>query len=241
MNQGEFYKVSDINSKQVADFVSQHKFVYKYVPLERMLETLQKQQIVFVNPYKWHDPFDNFIFKRFMSEIDNTLLASLYCMCLTLNPHSEAYWKTYATENYTARFKLDTHSFFSFLKNNTGCFWLGKMSYIKESILIEEIKKLKGLKNSFKLDDPNDIFMKAFLMKRMPFQYEEEVRVLIKSAPTEDRLKRYNGTIKDIIKEIRLDPRMNRPEESALKDYIKKFEIKVTKSQLFTEKKIIIN
>lgn len=51
-----------------------------------------------------------------------------------------------------------------------------------------------------------------------------------------DGLMRFNGTIWDSIMEIRLDPRMNKPEESALKDHIKKFEIKVTEPQLFTEK-----
>lgn len=241
MEPGDFFKVTSLHSSHADDFASHYRFIYKYVPLERMLEILQKQQIVFVNPFMWSDPFDSFIFKRFITKPDNLLLESLYCMCLTLNPHSEAYWKTYASKNYTARLNIDPSPFFSFINDNTTNFWLGKMKYIKESLFIEEIGKLRGLKASFKLKEPNDVFMKAFLMKRMPFQYEEEVRILINSKPNEDRLKRYKCSISDFIKEIRLDPRMTKPEETALKNYIKQFGIKVTKSQLFTEKKIVIN
>jgi hypothetical protein len=114
------------------------------------------------------------------------------------------------------------------------------MKYIKESELIGTIKTLTGLKNSFTLKRPDDTFMKAFLMKRMPFQYEDEVRILIKSNASNKGIKKYKSTIKNIVMEIRLDPRMNKPEELAMKFYIKTFSIKVTKSQLFTDKKIVI-
>lgn len=241
MKPGEFFKVTKTDSSNSDEFALKYKSIYKYVPLERMLQILQNKQIVFVNPYKWNDPFDSFIFKRYMSEPGNILLESLYCMCLTLNPHSEAYWKTYATNNYTARLNINPSPFFSFINDNTTSFWLGKMNYIKESQFIEEIEKLKGLKASFKIKEPNDVFLNAFLMKRMPFQYEEEVRILINSEPNKDKLKRYKCSISDFIKEIRLDPRMTKSEETALKNYIKQFGIKVTKSQLFTEKKIVIN
>jgi hypothetical protein len=117
MKPGDFIEVNDSNTKIIDEFASQHKFIYKFVPLERMLEVLQKKEIAFANPIKWTDPFDNFMFKSFISGTSSNLLSSLYCMCLTLNPHSEAYWKTYAKDNYTARLKFDTAALISFIKS----------------------------------------------------------------------------------------------------------------------------
>ena len=75
----------------------------------------------------------------------------------------------------------------------------------------------------------------------MPFKYEEEVRFLIKTNKVKGNFKSYNIKISKIIEEVRLDPHMGKYQEIALKEYLKKFSIKVTKSQLFSGKKIIIN
>jgi len=82
-------------------------------------------------------------------------------------------------------------------------------------------------------------FLEAFFYKRKPFEYENEVRLLIKSKPTKNGLKRIKIKDHSFIKEIKLDPRMGKNEETAWKEHLKKRNFEVTKSHLFKEKKII--
>jgi len=226
------------NIHEIKKLVNNKEHIYRFVPIERLIETLEKSKLTFINPSIWKDPFDNFLFRQ---SINNNFLSSIYCLCFTLNPHSEAYWKAYSRNGFAARFKINFDNFLSFMSQRKETSWLIKMEYLVESKLIEKLRTMKGLKSSLLNNYPNDIFLEAFHYKRIPFKYEEEVRFLVKSNKTKGNFKSYKINISDIIEEIRLDPRMGKYQELALKEYLKKFQIKVTKSQLFSEKKININ
>lgn len=240
MRPGEYIKISKSNQSKINAFINKNEYIYRYLPMDRMLATLQKATLTFVNPDKWKDPFDNFLFKQTLRAGSTSFLKSLYCLCFTLNPHSQAYWENYSSDGFAARFKINTKNFINFLLSIKEPVWLGKMEYLYESKLVEKIKNIKGLKEAISRNGPNDLFLKAFHYKRMPFKYEEEIRILIKGQENPQGLRKYKIDIRGIIEEIRLDPRISKPEELAWKDYLKKFDIKTTKSQFFIKKNILL-
>ena len=237
-NPGEYIKIGNHPQKEIEEFIKKHEFIYRYLPIEYLLDTLQKKTLTFINPIKWNDPFDNFMFKLEKEGDTSSFTSQLFCQCLTLNPHSQAYWKTYGGDGYSARLKIKTEKFIELIGSKNDQFWIGRMKYLKEGDLIENIKKIENLKDDLSTTKVTKGFLKAFFLKRKPFEYENEIRFLIKSKATKNELKKIKFKNLDIVKEIRLDPRMGSAEETAFKEYLSKFEIKVTKSHLFKSKKI---
>lgn len=236
---GEFFKVGKTTVVNLDEFIEDHEYIYRYLPMEYMLDIVHTNHMTFINPRKWNDPFDNFIFKVSEGASEKSFTSSLFCQCLTLNPHSQAYWKTYGGSGFSARLKLKSSEYLTLIREHAAQLWIGRMKYMRESSLIEKIRAIPNLKSDLSKSHVSDSFLEAFFYKRKPFEYENEVRLLIKSNPTENGLKRFRLKDNSFIKEIRLDPRMGKSEETAWKRYLQGYNLKVTKSQLFTEKKII--
>lgn len=236
----EYIRLLDSNNKMIDKFCRNHKYIYRYLPFERFLEVMHKKQLAFISPTKWNDPFDNFLFKYEIQNKENTFLNKLFVGCFTLNPHSQAYWKTYAPEGYSVRLRFRTSKLFDAIKNLNDKSWYGELNYKRETEIIEIFQNTQGLKDSLENDEVNDTFLKVFTLKRMPFEYEKEVRIIIESKPLKDRIRRINIDLESLISDIYLDPRIKSNEEKAFKSYLKQFNIPVRKSQLFQEKRILI-
>ena len=151
MKEGEYIILNDSNRTEIDKFCSEQEFIYRYLPIERFLEVMQTNKLAFVSPKLWNDPFDNFLFKQKI-ENKSTFLNKLYVLCFTHNPHSQAYWKTYAKEGYCVRLKIRSKEFLSLMLNEKNRVWLGKMKYIRETKLIEELQQTKGLKDAIESD-----------------------------------------------------------------------------------------
>lgn len=240
LNEGNCFNLQR-DKKRLDAIIDQNPTFYRYVPIHRMLELLRKQQIAFVNPKKWSDPFDNFLFRALdKSEARDSFLDALYVLCFTLNPHSQAYWQNYSTDGWAARLEIRTREFFQCLLQSTDDIWLGRIKYIAESELRARLRSKKGLKASLLEKAPNRTFIDFFHLKRWPFKYEEEVRVMIHSTKLKEGIKKLDIEPSKVINSIRLDPRMSSEEAIVYKDYLKKFSIELTKSQLFTKRAIKI-
>jgi hypothetical protein len=236
----EYIRLLDSNSHVINKFCEDHKYIYKYLPFERFLEVLHKKQLAFVSPTKWNDPFDNFLFKYKNEKSEITFLNKLFVGCFTLNPHSQAYWKTYAPEGYSVRLQFETRKLFGLISKLKDRAWYGELNYKRENEIVEIFQNTEGLKDSLEEKDINDIFLKVFTLKRKPFEYEKEVRIIIESNRIKEGIRKVNIELKDFISSIYLDPRIKTNEEIAFKEYLRHFGIKVTKSQLFQERKITI-
>lgn len=236
---GEYFKVDSTTVDKLSAFLNQHEFIYRYLPMEYLLDALQNGHMVFINPNKWNDPFDNYLFKLAEKEFEKSFTSKLFCQCLTLNPHSQAYWKTYGGNGFAARLKIKAKKYLDVIKAAQPQFWIGKMEYVNEKVLVDRLKNIPNLKTDLSLTSITDNFLKAFFLKRRPFEYENEIRLLIQSSPTQNKLKMISNNNSETLSEIRLDPRMGKNEEKAWKEYLKQFNIEVKKSQLFTDKKIL--
>lgn len=240
MKQGEQIRLIESNRELIDEFCKENEYIYRFLPLERLLEMLHKNEITFVSPNKWNDPFDNFLFRQNEKNI-KSFLDRYFVLCFTHNSHSQAFWKTYSPNGLGVRLKLRPKVLLELLMNSKHKVWLGKMNYVYETKFVEEIQSKIGLKSNLKDNEPNDIFLNAFHLKRRPFKYEDESRISILSKDAKnDGLIKLKFSPDNLISEIYLDPRMGMHETKAWKTYLSKYNIPVKKSLLFKEKKINI-
>ena len=239
MKEGDFIPILGKNKTEL-EFFQSGKYVYRFLPLERLLETLHNKQLTFVSPTKWNDPFDNFLFRQ--KEISNdSFLKRIYVMCFTHNSHSQAYWKTYSPNEHCVRLRLHKDVLIELMESIPGKVWLGKMKYEYETKLIEKLQHTQGLSASLQKQSPDEIFLETFHLKRMPFKYEEELRIsILISKENPKGLRKIRFDPKKLISQIYLDPRMGDHEVKAWKKYLEQYKITVQRSLLFKDKKITI-
>ncbi|MEP6794922.1 MAG: DUF2971 domain-containing protein [Saprospiraceae bacterium] len=236
----EYIRLLDANKSEVNKFISENEYVYRYLPLEYFLDMVHNKQLVFSSPKRWKDPFDSFLFNQRVKN-QNTFLNNIFVTCLTLNPHSEAYWKTYGSNGYAIRIRLKTYDLFNLLQRLEIKVWFGRLNYLDEKELVTKLTNTIKLKSALESNEMEDLFLKIFTLKRTPFEYEKEVRIILESSPTKDGLKRIKiGLLNDIINDIYLDPRLKTNEEKALKEYLRQFHINVRQSQLYRAKNVQI-
>lgn len=240
MKHGAHIRLTEENRKDIDLFCSKNKYIYRFLPLERLLEILDKKILTFVSPTKWNDPFDNFLFKEYEVP-QESFLNRLYVLCFTHNSHSQAYWNTYSPSGFGVRLRIRSEEFIKMLMRNNDKVWLGKMDYKYESRLTEQLKNLVGLRDSMLLDEPNPTFFEAFHLKRMPFEYEKESRFsILLSDENKSGLKKINIDPESVFSEIYLDPKMGDNETKAWKKHLSQYKIPVKKSLLFKDKNITI-
>jgi hypothetical protein len=235
-----YVRLLDSNSQVIDRFCKKHKYIYRYLPIERFFELVHKNKFAFISPNKWNDPFDNFLFNYEIQNKDNSFLNKLYVGCFTLNPHSQAYWKTYAPEGYSVRLRFETKKLFDLVLNLKDRSWFGELNYKRETEIIEIFQNTNGLKASLEENEVNDTFLKVFSLKRKPFEYENEVRIIIESKKLKDGIRRVNIELTSLISDVYLDPRIKPNEEKVFKEYLKPYNLKVRHSKLFQHKNIKI-
>lgn len=215
------------------------KFLYKTMPLENALKTI-KNGLWFAKPSIWPDPFERRFYaaKCFVNgnvELENPLIDRFLCCCMTSKKTSEAHWKTYSQEQIGIQFQINRSKLYLFLcclPQNYHIF-IGKVQYQNRDEIENPITKNSFLGKNFNYNNNEDL-AKLLLLKRKAFDYEKEIRIIIKN----DKKKKYllNGialnpkeiNFLDIVDTIRIAPTC--PNETS--DYLIKNLKKITKNQI---------
>ena len=167
---------------------TKQKCLYKYMQFERFVSSVKNNELVFVSPETWKDPFERRFFKT-----DYTSLGfnrpDIACMCLTSrsSTNEEASWRMYVNPNDKAlRLSIDFNEFCKILDNyaevNDCEVYIGKVIY---KFTKEQIMSLhKKTKNTyydayFPLPLTLENYLTLMLIKRVSFAFENEVRIFI--------------------------------------------------------------
>ena len=236
------------------EFLSK-KLLYKHMPLENALRTLKNKSLWFANPETWSDPFE----KRFLEakylkgDKEKTFRwpGRLFCTCMTQTQSSEAFWNAYSQGEIAIELRIVREKLLEELKKQAKEYhiFIGKVEYMKTA----DIKKTE-LKNipfnpplKVLLNSP-EFAARLFLLKRIAFQYEDEVRIiLLKKNKTQEKGIEFKYTCDniDLISTIVIDPRIGDStfemlynyfsEKFGLKPYLsgKKMVKRVLRSQLY--------
>ena len=172
--------------------------VFKYMPLDRFIKSVDNKELVFVSPETWYDPFEQLYYGIDCSSrgYDTEDIA---CMCVSekSSTNEDACWRVYAgANNKTVRISIEQDKLLRLLDNYAGSngyeVYIGKVNYDFEK------KVIKGIHNT---SSPlcNDYFpavmkvehyLSLMLLKRSAFRYENEVRIFLVKKTISERLLR---------------------------------------------------
>ena len=188
------------------------KPIYRIMPVHRLFESFENNNLTLVEPEKWDDPFENLLLKGLIdplslnAKISKITRNSIYGQCWTLHRETDAMWRIYSPDKQgvkvrTTMYKLLDSLLASSGTNQKSSCYIGKVNYLSQK---ELVNKLTGISGMYGEDAA-----KSLLYKRTEFKHEREVRLIYTMNSTTGNIHNFNIDPNDIFDEVVFDPRMN--------------------------------
>jgi hypothetical protein len=222
--------------------------LYRFIPIERLLQIIETKRMAFINPEYWEDPFEK-MYINGQYQINGKLVEwplrnKVYCMCFTRTASSEAFWKGYTPLNDGVRLKLKTKEFAYYLEGiHDVDVYVGKVDYKLTDEILKFKKNFDYLKNEL-LGKNHSKNIELLLYKRKSFSYEDEIRFIVvpRKTVTDSKLFQLDIEPQKYFAEFLLHPKLGLHHGSILKKYLKQTAgINTSHSRLYNERKVKIN
>jgi hypothetical protein len=204
-------------------FDDPEKLLFRVMPLDRVIEVVEKNRWAFVSPTLWNDPFEKafleaeykhqgkaFFLPLKPKKVSSELQYSLFSVCFTATRESEAFWKTYSPNGDGIRLTVKATVLKTALaKLRDYDVYIGKAVYEDYEKLYRFQKDVKFWKE-LQSQTINETHLKLMLKKRLPFEYENEIRImLLRKTPMTKSVAKVSLTkANELISGIKLNPRM---------------------------------
>ena len=217
------------------------KPIYRIMPINRILQTLEKETLTLVKPHKWDDPFENALLaSSFQSSIGESgsisAKDSVYGQCWTLHRETDAMWRIYSQSKDGVRVSTTPRKLLAALKEFVGeyaelkCF-LGKVQYKRKSELLNSLKSIDLFNTN------GSGIAESLLYKRIEFKHENEVRLIYCGDDNKclNDLFHFKINPNTLFDRILFDPRMDEELRVAYKLAIleKNCEVEIRRSSLY--------
>ncbi len=225
-------------------FKNEFPKLYRFINLDRFFEQLDSKKISFVSPLKWNDPYEKYFLEpvyRINNKPYNLVFKeSVFALCFSSIPNSEAYWNMYAPECDGVRIEVSSENFLTdFLSKIKGAdVYVGPVKYYSTNDFykkdIETTKLALSLNNHEKLLHQIELLYR----KRNAFQYEKEIRVMIipKSNNRRKEAVEYPYQFVQNASNITLDPRMGKNLFNFIKaNLLHNNDLRISKARLYNQ------
>lgn len=168
-------------------FPSDKSTVFKYMPLQRFLDCVDENVLVFVSPDLWYDPFEQLYHGIDCSSRGYSPTEEIACLCISekSSTNEDASWRIYSDNVKAVRISIDQKALLTLLSDfaikEDYQVYIGKVQYKLEKTEIETLyKNSSDYQNHF---FPNNMtrahYLSVMLQKRSAFSYENEVRIFL--------------------------------------------------------------
>lgn len=222
----KWLRISDGLNPKRSESIDLSKPFYRYIS-EQSLSYLFKGSFMLKNPATWWDPYEKIMVNGDYSAI-NFVRPATYVACFTMLSNGEAHWKMY-TKGDERCFRVEFD-----LNNLIGAFclaepfsagpnlYVGDVSYDLPSHSIQAIgkKKSKYHKIAFPVPFKAEDYIDLLLLKRRPFRWEEESRLILVTYGEQKDVTSLCYTpdiVRSFIKSIEVDPRCDSHEFKRIK------------------------
>lgn len=176
--------------------------LYRIIPIDRLWGLLKEKKLGMVHPLRWDDPYELFLIRSFGltshgQEVGfEPIINSLYGLCFTLKPECDGLWRNFSAcscnqcsfcdwfhnhgkQPVTVKIKTTGRKLMNFFYDinnpfHTISYWIGKVEYLN----VAQISKIINQGINFIMDNTGVDLINTLLVKREPFIYEQEVRLL---------------------------------------------------------------
>ncbi len=180
----------DINTINLAITES----IYRIFSIDKFKKTLQSKKLCLVRPFKWEDPFENFLLNSVGVLKDGSQVGfenirdNYYGQCWTLKKECDGLWRNYkGKEPAAVKVKSTVSKLMEEFYDLTNKFhmlsyFIGKVEYVPDVEIENYFKntiELMGFQSGVEI-------IQTLLIKRLSFAYEEEVRILFSRPSTNE-------------------------------------------------------
>lgn len=190
--------------------------VYKIFNWNYFIDDLKDSKLTLVRPCLWEDTFENFLLNSKGLLDDGAEVGfepirdKFYCSSWSLKKDCDGLWRNYKNKNESAiKAKTSTKKLFESIYNITDEFhylkyFIGKVEYVSDDFISDFFQeKLKLKLNNYQ---GGIEFAQTLLYKRLPYAYEEEVRIIVNEESITDNLLKIYVNPNYIFDELILDP-----------------------------------
>lgn len=211
------------------DFLSEYISLFRFTTIDRFLELITNECLVFLNPSTWADPYERYYIERQYNLSGQSkalpMKDKVFCLCLSGTKSSEAFWKVYAPKEDGVRLTFNVIKLLSVLEKIKGCdIYIGKVNYQTTSEFSKIAIKYGDLIEDIKQNTIGEQQIKLILKKRISFNYENEVRIISipQKTPKDSLAFKSKMNIKSFTTEYLFDPRLGEYHFKLIKDFMKK-------------------
>ena len=161
--------------------------LFKYMPLDRFIQSVDNNELVFVSPEKWYDPFEQLYYgidcsnKKYNTQ-------DIVCMCVSdkSSTNEDASWRVYSEENKkSVRLSFRTETLLeilnAFAEKEGYEVYVGRAEYSFNRDEIRNLHKTSSDDYAYYFPDEMRVehYLSLMLLKRPAFEYENEVRFFL--------------------------------------------------------------
>jgi hypothetical protein len=214
---------------------NQESKIYRIFSKKRILELIESNELVFVNPEKWEDPFENFFLKAGAvgPNGENIGFESIrkrwYGQCWTFNKDTDAMWRIYSPKNADGHYdgvRVETTikkllSMICPVKNEYAGlqYFAGAVEYWDRARLEAFLSKITF--TDFAIGGQMTQFAQTLYIKREAFDHEQEVRFLffdIHESIPDGEMCKFTIPATEMIDSIAIDPRLTNDEYKSISE-----------------------
>lgn len=225
--------------------------IYRIIPFDRFMETLELGINILIRPFLWDDPFENLL--TYPSKNKNIKFLKnekyfIYAQCWSFSDENDLLWRTYSQFSDSIRIKSTPRKILESIKDSTIVkkiisephkIWQDELNEIDitEDIhvffgKVEYLTYDKISSNLKRIISKGDIisYFETLLIKREAFRNEEEFRIGIRHffeyediiLELSGNIFKYDIDINTVFEEVVFDPRISDYKFEGLKHQIQK-------------------
>ena len=221
------------------ELVSKLPRLYRFVSINDTLELFGSKTLSFRSPSQWKDPFESFYLSKQYQIKDKTVYLPIkdriFACCFSSESY-EASWKIYTPNNDGVRITFDTEKLLHQLKlqNKDDKVFIGKVNYQTTRDYFSMKNEASGLEKEILNKKIGKHQISLLLKKRLAFEYENEIRIIIVSKKSNQIDLPFDSTKCGI--ELNFHPLIGKLHVNVLKKYFnEKYEIRTTHNTLYND------
>lgn len=228
----------------VSSFLSEaqeEKSLYRIMHFDHLAEWFETGRYPLLSPDKWEDPFEKLLKEAVFPAGEDVPYSKgqMFGLCLTWDGVSDALWRVYSPIQYGIRVRTTPGRLAAALSTAPelagGRTYIGEVEYRDGKTLVDHAK---GIREKLATSVDTADVARTMLLKRKPFAYEKEVRVihLANQSPVRDGNLFFSIDPHKVIQTILIDPRAPGYRFKALKRYfehVARFKGSINQSSLY--------
>lgn len=217
------------------------KSLFRIMHFDHLAEWFETGRYPLLSPDKWEDPFERLLKEAVFPKDEETpyTKGQMFGLCFTWDGISDALWRVYSPIQYGIRIRTTPERLANAISVApelvAGQSFIGEVEYRSERELIAHAQ---GIRDKLELSKETADVARTMLLKRKPFAYEKEVRVihLTSQAPANKGNLYFSIDPHKVIQTILIDPRAPEHRFKTLKRYfdqIGKFKGGINQSSIY--------